>query len=346
MRCVNFAEHFGVRMRLEKSQQLFKLALMMQASTEGIGLQEIQEEFGVVRRTAERMRDALLQMFPQTEEIFIDGKMKRWRLPASAINGLIQISAEDLAEMKTAIDLLRNAHLIQHAENLEKLWLKIRGRLRPESAASIETDLEALLEAESHAMRPGPRPHINPNVICILREAIKGFCKVKLTYQCQSKKDVTVMVVHPYGFLYGINHYLIAWCEDTKELRSFSLSNIGEISTTQTHYLKDPAFNLQEYAERSFGVFQEEPYEVAWRFSPAVAHAVHEHHFHPSQQIEVQSDGSLIVRFKAGGWKEMCWHVMAWEGQVEILEPPHLRQSYKEMVQHLHRHAIDDKITT
>ena len=45
-------------MRLEKSEQLLKLALMMQSSTEGVGLQEIQEEFEVGRRTAERMRDA------------------------------------------------------------------------------------------------------------------------------------------------------------------------------------------------------------------------------------------------------------------------------------------------
>ena len=326
-------------MRLEKSRQLLKLALMMQASTEGVGLQDIQEEFQVVRRTAERMRDALLQLFPHAEEMFIDGKTKRWRMPAGSIAGLIHISAENLAEMKTAINLLRKEHLVLHAENMEQLWLKIKGRLRPESAASIETDLEVLLEAESLAMRPGPRPHINPQVIYILREAIKGFCKVRLTYHGRAKGDVTVGVVHPYGFVYGLRHSLIAWCEDTKGLRSFSLPNIAEIFPIQVHYLKDPAFNLQEYAERSFGVFQEEPYDVVWRFSAAVGDEVREHHFHPSQQIEEQLDGSLIVRFKAGGRKEMCWYVMGWEGQAEILEPHHLRQSYNEMVHHLHKQA-------
>jgi predicted DNA-binding transcriptional regulator YafY len=105
------------------------------------------------------------------------------------------------------------------------------------------------------------------------------------------------------------------------------------------HYLKDPDFNLKEYAKRSFGVFQEEPYNVTWRFSSAVADAVHEHHFHPSQKIEEQPDGSLIVRFKAGGWKEMCWYLMTWEGQAEIIEPPHLRESYREMVQYLHKQS-------
>ena len=141
------------------------------------------------------------------------------------------------------------------------------------------------------------------------------------------------------GLVHGQCHYLIAWCEDAKGLRSFSLPNITDIFPIKVHYLKDPAFNLQEYAQRSFGVCQEEPYDVAWRFPAAVADAVHEHHFHPSQRIEEQPDGSLIVRFKAGGWKEMCWCVMRWEGHAEILEPAHLRQSYNEMVQHLCKQA-------
>jgi predicted DNA-binding transcriptional regulator YafY len=305
---------------------------MMQASTEGIGLQDIQEEFEIGRRTAERMRDALLSLFPHIEELRPDGKTKRWKLPAGAIAGLIQVSAEDLAEMRTGINLLKGENLTQHAESLHKLWLKIKGRLRPESAASIETDLEALLEAEGHAMRPGPRPRINPHVLYILRQAIKGFCKVKITYHGRVKGDTTERIVHPYGFVYGMRHYLLAWCETAKGLRSFSLPNISAITLLDVPYRKDPGFDLQGYTERSFGVFQEEPYEVVWRFLPSVAAAAREHHFHPTQQLEDQPDGSLIVRLRAGGWKEMCWYIMTWEGNAQILEPPHLQKAYREMV--------------
>ena len=322
-------------MRLEKSEQLLRLALMMQGSTEGVGLQEIQEEFDVGRRTAERMRDALLMLFPHVEELRQDGKTKRWRLPAAALAGLIQVSAEDLAEMRTAIDLLHKEGLNHHSENLEKLWLKIKGKLRPESAASIETDLEALLEAEGHAMRPGPRPRINAHALYILRESIKGFCKVKLTYHGRVRDDTSDRIIHPYGFVYGLRHYLIAWCEKSKAIRSFSLPNIIDVSLMDVPFRKDPAFDLQEFAEQSFGVFQEEPYDVVWKFAPEVAEAAKCQNFHPSQKLEEQPDGSLIVRFKAGGWKEMCWYVMTWEGRAEILEPPHLRKAYDEMVQSL-----------
>ena len=100
-------------------------------------------------------------------------------------------------------------------------------------------------------------------------------------------------------------------------------------------YRKDPAFDLTEYAQRSFGVFQEDPYEVVWKFSKKIAADARENLFHPTQVFEEQKDGSLIVRFTAGGWKEMCWYMMTWEGEAEILEPPHLVKAYKEMVQSL-----------
>jgi predicted DNA-binding transcriptional regulator YafY len=318
-------------MRLEKSEQLLHLAMMMQGSTEGIGLADIQEEFEVGRRTAERMRDAIFRLFPQIEEIRQDDKTKRWRIPSGSLSGMLQLTAEDLAEIQTAVDMMKKENLGVHAENLNRTWLKLKGLMRREAVNRIETDLEALLEAEGHAMRPGPKPKINPQVLYVLREAIKGFRKVKITYHSRFKGDVTERVVCPYGFVYGVRHYLIAWCDEANSLRTFSLPNIQEITLLPDSYCKDPDFDLKTYAERSFGVFQEEPYKVVWKFTAAVADEVRDHHFHPSQEIKEQPDGSIIVTFKAGGWKEMCWYLMTWEGEAEVLEPESLKKTYAEM---------------
>jgi predicted DNA-binding transcriptional regulator YafY len=72
-------------------------------------------------------------------------------------------------------------------------------------------------------------------------------------------------------------------------------------------------------------VFQEEPQDIVWKFSPAVAEAVAEYEFHPRQSLEKQQDGSTIVRFRAGGLMEMCWHLYTWGADVEVLEPAKLR---------------------
>jgi len=47
--------------------------------------------------------------------------------------------------------------------------------------------------------------------------------------------------------------------------------------------------------------------------------------FHPSQSIEREPDGALIVRFHAGGMQEMCWHLFTWGTAVTIVAPEELR---------------------
>lgn len=71
-------------------------------------------------------------------------------------------------------------------------------------------------------------------------------------------------------------------------------------------------------------MFQEEPVDVVWKFSPKAAPDAAEFLFHPNQVLEPQSDGSLIVRFRAGGLLEMSWHLFTWGEEVEIIKPKRL----------------------
>jgi predicted DNA-binding transcriptional regulator YafY len=47
--------------------------------------------------------------------------------------------------------------------------------------------------------------------------------------------------------------------------------------------------------------------------------------FHPTQTVEEEADGSLLVRFRASGLLEMSWHLYSWGTSVEVLEPAALR---------------------
>ncbi len=65
--------------------------------------------------------------------------------------------------------------------------------------------------------------------------------------------------------------------------------------------------------------------EVVWRFAAEAAERAAEFRFHPTQTVEPQDDGSLIVRFQASGWLEMAWHLYQWGDKVEVLMPEGLR---------------------
>ncbi len=315
-------------MRYEKAETLLRIALAMHGSAEGVSLDDIIRQHAVGRRTAERLRDALERLFPQMELANPGELPKRWRIRAAAVRSLVGVSLEELAALRTAQTILRRENMAETMDRLDLLAAKLEALLRPETARRLAPDIEILAEAEGTAVRPGPRHHVDAEVLADLRTAIMGSCKVRLHYTARGTGVASEQVVCPYGFLYGGRVYLVAEKVGTRigDHRLFSLANIGRAEILEESFTRRPDFSLAAFAERSFGTFQEEPFDVVWRFVPSVAAKAREFVFHPSQEFEDEPDGSLLVRFRAGGALEMCWHLFTWGDQVEVVAPDRLRE--------------------
>ena len=74
------------------------------------------------------------------------------------------------------------------------------------------------------------------------------------------------------------------------------------------------------------------------RFDPAVARDASTFLFHPGQSVNANGDGSVTVRFEAGGIDEMCRHLFTWGESVTIEEPAHLRRRLAELCGSLAAH--------
>ena len=304
-------------MRYEKAETVFRIALDMQGSAYGLTLHDIQHNYSekpLSRRTAERLRDAVERLFPHFELTNPGEVPKRWRISGGNANGFASISAEEVADLKIAVSLLRRENMHAQAVSAEKVLAKLRAMMARQTALKIEPDLEALTEAEGLAMRPGPKPKINHEHLHTLREAIITRRKVRLHYLYRGSGKSGYQTVHPYGFLYGKRHYLVAWSEldAAKDFRNFALSNIERVELLDETFARKRDFSITKYAEQSFGVFQEKPVDVVWKFTPKAAEDAGEFLFHPNQETERLKDGSLVVRFRAGGLLEMCWHLFTW----------------------------------
>lgn len=336
MQYAPLSSHFGVPMtapRHEKAVELLRLAHRMQGTAEGVSLAEIETEFEVSRRTAERMRDAVLRIYPDFEELRED-TCKRWRIPPEPSNRNDPLQFDELAALDIAAAWLRREGLEEHARAVGGAAAKARRLLPRATLRRHEVDLEALSLSEGLALRPGPRPEIPPGRIGDLRRAIIGCHRVRFTYEGRIRGDVTTRTVAPYGFLYGQRPYLVAHVADGDHpgFRLFSAAEISDLEVLKDSFARDPAFSLAAYAVRAFGAYQEDPHDVIWRISAAAAGEARAWLFHPTQVFEDQPDGSLVVRFHAGGLREMCWHLFSWRGEIEILAPQSLKD---EMAEHL-----------
>jgi predicted DNA-binding transcriptional regulator YafY len=331
--------------RFEKLETLLRVALDMRGTAEGLSLADIERDYGVSRRTAERMRDAIERVFPQMEQANPGELPKRWRTRAGALSNVIGISADELAALNTALGLMRREGITEPLARLETLSSKLKAMIHPDAARRIGPDLEVLAEAEGIALRPGPRQAIAPEIVAILRHAIVACKKVQLHYRARGSGALSRTVVCPYGFLHGNRHYLVADSlnPEARGFRLFSLANIEKVETTaRPFFARRRGFSLQSFAERSFGVFQEVPFDVIWRFLPSAAPDARRFLFHPTQSFEEEADGSLLVRFRAGGALEMCWHLFTWGAQVQVLKPKRLRKMFAELIKAVERLSNSD----
>ncbi len=320
-------------MRYERLTELLRLAIHLQGSRGGLTLADIQDEFSVSRRTAERMRDAVEAAFGPLETVDADmgDRRIRWRLQSRALPPFLRVSPEELAELETTAGSLERTGLEGRASGLRELALKLRAALRRHSAEEFDSALETLMEAEGLAMRAGPRESLEEGLLSLLRNAIKAGYVVEFGYLAQWTGRRSHQRVQPYGVLYGNRAFLVGQTDWANDIRLWRLANVSDVQITDETFERDPTFDLRHYAKRSFGTFQEEPVEVALRFDPSVASDVMAFLFHPDQTVSENDDGSLTVRFKAGGLNEMCWHLFTWGDGVTVEHPRVLRQRLAQM---------------
>ena len=103
--------------------------------------------------------------------------------------------------------------------------------------------------------------------------------------------------------------WLVAHVDELSEMRLWRLDRIGSIDLLDRGFARREDFDLVAYAAQSFGVYQEEAIDVALRFEPEAADDAACWMFHPTQRLDREPGGSLVVRFRSGGIQEMCCHL-------------------------------------
>ncbi|MBC7166108.1 WYL domain-containing protein [Phenylobacterium sp.] len=317
-------------MRHEKAALLLELARALASSAEGLTLDEMAARLGVGRRTAERMRDALRDLFPHMEEIE-DPPTRRFRIPAG-LDALFQTpDAEELAALHAAAEQFRQAGAGARAAALGRLEAKVLSAMRAPARRRLAPDLEAVLQAEAIAVAPGPRPFEDEAVLRRVREAITGLRRLRFAYQGGSTPG-RVREVTPLGLLFGRSNYLVASEGESREPRTWRLDRLSEVEVLDMAGLPPPGFSLAAFVDRSFGIYQDAVEDVRLHVLPQGADEALGWRFHSTQTTEIQPDGSVMVAFRASGMRELAWHLFSWGDKVRIVAPQRLKDMMSEQL--------------
>jgi len=163
-----------------------------------------------------------------------------------------------------------------------------------------------------------------------LAEAWMSQQSVNITYRSLPAAKATERIIEPYFIepaAPGHSSYVIAYCHRTGELRIFKVERIEEIELTGETYTIPADFDANKYFSAAWGIVVEgEEQTVRLKFSPEIARLMEETTWHPSQVVEKQADGSVVMTLRVFYTYELVTWILGWGEKVKVLEPADLRK--------------------
>ncbi len=307
--------------RYSRMTDIIELIFAMAVRPQGITLKYIETEFGVSRRTAERIRDCLLNSSLGIDELDVEDQYnaKHWGFTGGIERAMVTFSPKEIANIEQYERRTTNKEL-KHELNSVVDKMKI---LTQKRVNSLENNIELFLQTEGYAIRQMPQYKMNVEHLGVVREALKDSKMITAKYHDKPRK------IEPLGMIYGEKVYLVAREKAKGDgIYNYLLHKFEDMKLTNEVFDKKD-FNLKEYTNRSFGIYQGEILSVKLLFSKELAEEASKYNFHPTQKGKFNEDGSYTVSFKASGSREIIWHVFKWGSGCKILAPRSLRDEYK-----------------
>lgn len=156
-----------------------------------------------------------------------------------------------------------------------------------------------------------------------LRRAIREHRSVSMNYQSSQVPHPSQREMDPYALVHRWGWwYLIGFCHVHREVRTFRVDRISEITLLERTFVQSPDFDLQSYLKNEA---QAQPHVTArLRFEPETANIVAGNYSY-WETVEHKPDGSVEVTFPAPTLEWAASTTLAYGPAVEVLEPPELR---------------------
>jgi proteasome accessory factor B len=310
----------------DRAARYLKIVSILNEHRDGISAQKVADLIGVSKRTIYRDLEAM----QLDADLPIWGEGGLWGLTGDAFLPPLALTLHEATSLYLAARMLAKTTDEQDNELIGAL-VKL--------AVVLPGVLPEYITQTMDAFATTPRNERFTRVFRVLAEAWANRRVVEIDYDAgvydpgrgPRHARVQPWALEPSALTHAI--YLIGYDEEREGRRTFKVERILSASLTPDTFEPSAAVNEARELLQAWDVISDEPVaEVVVRFSPAVAKRAAETRWHPSQEIEVQPDGSLLWRGRVAGLREIRIWILGWGAEAEVLEPVELRREVAEQL--------------
>ena len=308
---------------MDRLERFYKIDRLL-AERRLVAFADFERELGMSRASVKRDLAYMRDRFNAPIEYDREANGYRFGAPRSGpryeLPGLWFNSSEVLALLST----LRMLGELQPGM-LERQIEPLRERLRAILGSGDHSwqEVEKRIRIFQPERRAGDAAHFAVIAGALLRRRKLWMRHYNRKADQETERDVSPQrLVH-----YRDNWYLDAWCHLRNDLRSFAVDAIRDARLLEARAKEVPAAELDEHLGSGYGIFAGRKVEWATlRFTREAARWVAAQSWHPEQRARVESDGRYVLEVPYAETPELVMEILKYGGDVEVLDPPELRE--------------------
>ena len=289
----------------------------------GRTLAQLCGELGVTKRTVQRDIEVLTAAgFPVTSDMR-NGTVFWHFMEGFHAEAPLSLSLTEQMALYFSKGLFRLLQGTAIYESLESATRKIGSQLPPAGHRFLR-GLENAVAVRTFGFKDYSR---SKQTIEVVTRAVFHKYRVRLTYQSPRDSKPTERELDPYRLWYVNNAlYVVGHDHLRNDMRVFAVDRIRSVSLTNCRFEIPEDFDFEAFTQTAFNMIWGETQEVKIRFSASQAPYIRERTWHPSQKIDTEPDGSIILTLKVADLGEVKFWLIGFGVEATVLSPIELAE--------------------
>ena len=206
---------------------------------------------------------------------------------------------------------------------------KVRGQL----PQSIRNELEAIEDHVAIKLAAASPPEGSADVYETVRRALAGRKALRCEYESLngSKKKTGGFIFKPYTLLFNQRSwYAIGHHSQHNETRCLKLNRFTKIEPTEEGFEIPKDFSVQRHLGNAWRMIRgEKSFKVELSFDAEFAETIADTHWHSTQDVIWNDDGSITFKCTVDGLDEIVWWILSMGPHCVVKKPKELAEQVK-----------------
>lgn len=155
--------------------------------------------------------------------------------------------------------------------------------------------------------------------------------KCRVTYFKADQQQEKTFHIEPEKMVYyngGL--YVIVYVRYYNSFIMLAIQRIRKLEVLDESFPKDHPFDADTFWKGKFGLFSGKQVEVILQFANEIRHHIEGRIWHPTQTMESNKTGDLVLTMKVGITPELITWILGWGHYVRVIKPAKLKREIKE----------------